>query len=101
MRAVGPQAWLDARGGLAIAVGDEVIGGPACHGVVRLEVAVRHHMVVVALEQRHLCATYPRTPSALQPETAYWGCSRLRAGHAEPQPGEGGERYKAFWQRRI
>ena len=54
MRAVGAQAGLDARGGLAVAVGDEVVGIAARDRVVRLEVAVADHVVVVALEQRHL-----------------------------------------------
>ena len=56
MGAVGAQAGLHARGGLAVAVGDEVVGIPPRNGVVGLEVAVAHHVVVVALEQRHLRA---------------------------------------------
>ncbi len=56
MGAVGAQARLNACGRLAVAVGDEVVGVAPRHGVVGLEVAVAHHVVVVALEQRHLCA---------------------------------------------
>ncbi len=54
MRAIGAQARLDARRGFAVAVGDEVVGVAARDRVVRLEVAVAHHVVVVALEQRDL-----------------------------------------------
>ena len=56
MGAIGAQARLHARGRLAVAIGDEVVGVAARHSVVRFEVAVAHHVVVVALEQRHLQA---------------------------------------------
>ena len=55
MSTVGPQAGLHAGSRLAVAVGDEVVGVAPGHRVVALEVAVRHHVMVVALEQRHLC----------------------------------------------
>ncbi len=54
MSPIGSEAGLHAGCGFAIAVRDEVVGIAPGHGMVGLEVEVRHHMMVVALEQRDL-----------------------------------------------
>ena len=54
MRPIWPQPRLDARGRLAVAVGYEVVRVSPCHCVVCLEVIVRHHMMIIPLEQSHL-----------------------------------------------
>lgn len=54
MGAVRPQARLHARGGLAVAVGYEVVGVAPRDRVVRLEVRVRHDVVVVSFEEGDL-----------------------------------------------
>lgn len=54
MGPIGTETRLNPGCRLAIAVSDEVIRVPSGDSVVRLEVQVRHNMLVIPLEQRHL-----------------------------------------------
>ena len=52
--AIGAQAWANPGRRLAITIRDEVVWVAPCYCMVRLEVALGHHVGIISLEQRHL-----------------------------------------------
>lgn len=65
MCAVRPQSSLYPRCRFAIAISYKIVGVASCYDVIALEVVIRDHVVVVALEQRHL-SEQPCHPSNRQ-----------------------------------
>lgn len=55
MSAIRTHTVMYTSGCLSVSIGGEVIWIAPGNYVVTLEICVRHHMVKISLEQRHLC----------------------------------------------